>query len=178
MDRSIKTLKFAFSLKSVILSRPQMFKLQQKILKFKGICLARQKRSKKLGKIEVLRTSVFFSILFISFISFLLILETSIKGVLTPKTHRLFFHGIVLIILCKNSLVQSFKVCWSVLTSYEVTKVWVRREWRHTREYIKLSALVFLAHFCWFYGQRTFYTVLWSFWPFLINLLSCKVLND
>ena len=129
MDRSIKTLKFAFSLKSVILSRPQMFKLQQKILKFKGICLARQKRSKKLGKIEVLRTSVFFSILVISFISFLLILETSIKGVLTPKTHRLFFHGIVLIILCKNSLVQSFKVCWSVLTklwSYKgLSPAWV-----------------------------------------------------
>ena len=41
-----------------------------------------------------------------------------------------------------------------------------------------ISALVFFAHFCEFHEKKSFCTVLWSFWPFLVNLLSCEVLND
>ena len=41
-----------------------------------------------------------------------------------------------------------------------------------------ISSLVFFEHFCQFYGKRTVYTGLRSFWPFLINLWSCKFLDD
>ena len=67
--------------------------------------------------------------------------------------------------------------------SSEIAKFWIQPEWHHTRVCTKHFLPVFLylliylfCIFCWFYGKRTFYTVLWSFWPFLMNLWSYKFL--
>ena len=81
-----------------------------------------------------------------------------LKGELRPKIQPCFF-GIILMILWKKNLEQSFVVFWSVLTklwSYKVCNpAWVPSyPWMY-------SLLVFFAYFCQFYGKRTFYTVLW-----------------
>ena len=78
----------------------------------------------------------------------------------------------------KKNFEQRFVVFWSVLTKLWSYKVLIRREWRHTRECTKHFISVLLYLFSLILWNRTFHTILWSFWPTLINLWSCNILNN
>ena len=60
--------------------------------------------------------------------------EHSFKGNLRSKTHHCFYGIILLIWWKKIFFVQSFD---QSSRSYEVTKLWIWSEWRHTRKYTK-----------------------------------------
>ena len=78
----------------------------------------------------------------------------------------------------RKSLEQSFVVFYHFSRSCEVTKFLIRRKWSHTGECTKYFIPSFLCIFLLILWKKTFYTVLWSFWPFLMNLWTFKVLND
>ena len=59
-----------------------------------------------------------------------------------------------------------------------IIKSWIQREWRHTRECTKHFTPGFLCLFLLILWKKELFTALWSFWLFLMNLWSCKVLND
>ena len=85
------------------------------------------------------------------------------------------FYGIILTILCEKSLLQSILVLWSVLTklqSYKVlNSVWVT----FYPQMYKTFHLYFLGIYLLVLQKKNFYTVLLSFWRFLITLWNCKV---
>ena len=58
------------------------------------------------------------------------------KGHLRPKTNSCFY-SIILMTLRKKSLIQILWCFDNFKRSYEVTKFWIRREWRHIRECIE-----------------------------------------
>ena len=97
-------------------------------------------------------------------------------GDLRPKIYSCFY-DIILMILWKKSLVQS-AVCGALISSHKVRKCWTWHEWRHTRECTKQFNHRFPFIFFLILSKKNLFLVLWSFLPFLMNLWSCKVLND
>lgn len=88
------------------------------------------------------------------------------------------FYGMTLMIWWNNSPVQSFRCFDQFSESYEVTKFRIRRELRHIHECQEHFSPGFLCTFLLIHRKKTFQTVLWFLWIFLMNILSCEILND
>ena len=88
---------------------------------------------------------------------------------------------LILMTLWKKSLVQSFVVLWSVLMklwSYKVLNpAWMTSYQRIYKTFYSSFSLHIFDNFM---KKESFtqFTVFWSFWPFLMNSWSCKVLDD
>ena len=99
-----------------------------------------------------------------------------VKGDPSPKSYSCFY-DIFLLISWRKSFVKAFLRFVKFSRSYEVTVFWIKRKWRHSREYRKHFTLVFFAYF-WSYGERIFYKPLWCFWLFFMNLQSFASQRD
>ena len=104
-------------------------------------------------------------------------MKFAIKKELRPKTHPSFY-GIILMILWIKSLVQHFAVLWSILTKlcrYEgFNPVWVTSYTQMYKTFHPLFSLHIFVNFM----ENRFLQFYVSFWPFLMNLWSCKGLNN
>ena len=72
------------------------------------------------------------------------VLINLLKGELRPKTHSCFY-GIILMIYGKRPLCKVFWGFNQFSRSSEVTKVWIRCDWRHSHEDTKHFVPVFLC---------------------------------